>query len=300
KAYRYGFQGQEKDDELKGEGNSLNYTFRMHDPRIGRFFAVDPLASKYPFYSPYQFSSNSPVQAIELEGLESSKIPNENEKKHEGGSFKRFFSKVLLGWMNIAYNVNQISTGKAPVRNPYADPDYGEKVVKGQQEIVSLTLSAVDIMQTAKYGIGDAEEDSRIYSQLSQKLKLKGIPRDLLRENYTKEVAALSKVGEEMLNAGIPESVVAKSLNEQRRALGLLYKDATPSDLRKFIYEFNIRRYGDKLGPTYEAMKKQGKTDAQIINSASRPLGDKKALGEALYKEFGKKIESILKRYDML
>ncbi|MBN9286255.1 thrombospondin type 3 repeat-containing protein, partial [Flavobacterium sp.] len=31
--YRYGFQGQEKDDELKGgEGNSLNYTFRMHDP----------------------------------------------------------------------------------------------------------------------------------------------------------------------------------------------------------------------------------------------------------------------------
>ncbi|MBN9285320.1 hypothetical protein [Flavobacterium sp.] len=33
--YRYGFQGQEKDDELKGgEGNSLNYTFRMHDPII--------------------------------------------------------------------------------------------------------------------------------------------------------------------------------------------------------------------------------------------------------------------------
>ncbi|RUT67491.1 hypothetical protein D0817_26185, partial [Flavobacterium cupreum] len=24
--YRYGFQGQEKDKELKGEGNSLNYT----------------------------------------------------------------------------------------------------------------------------------------------------------------------------------------------------------------------------------------------------------------------------------
>lgn len=33
--YRYGFQGQEEDNELKGEGNSLNYTFRMHDPRVG-------------------------------------------------------------------------------------------------------------------------------------------------------------------------------------------------------------------------------------------------------------------------
>ena len=41
-AYRYGFNGMEKDDELKGEGNSLNYTFRMHDSRVGRFFALDP------------------------------------------------------------------------------------------------------------------------------------------------------------------------------------------------------------------------------------------------------------------
>ena len=54
--YRYGFQGQEKDDEVKGEGNSLNYKFRMHDPRVGRFFAVDPLAPDYPHNSPYAFS----------------------------------------------------------------------------------------------------------------------------------------------------------------------------------------------------------------------------------------------------
>jgi RHS repeat-associated protein len=69
-SYRYGFQGQEKDDELKGEGNSLNYTFRMHDPRIGRFFARDPLAKKYPFYSPYAFSGNRVIDMVELEGLE--------------------------------------------------------------------------------------------------------------------------------------------------------------------------------------------------------------------------------------
>jgi len=71
--YRYGFQGQEKDDEIKGEGNSLNYTFRMHDPRVGRFFAVDPLAGKYPFYSPYQFSGNRVIDMVELEGLEPAK-----------------------------------------------------------------------------------------------------------------------------------------------------------------------------------------------------------------------------------
>ena len=69
-SYRYGFQAQEKDDEIKGEGNSINYKFRMHDPRVGRFFAVDPLTSKYPWYTPYQFSGNKPIQFVELEGLE--------------------------------------------------------------------------------------------------------------------------------------------------------------------------------------------------------------------------------------
>ncbi len=68
--YRFGFQGQEQDNELKGGGNSVNFKYRMHDPRIGRFFAVDPLASKYPWNSPYAFSENNVIRYVELEGLE--------------------------------------------------------------------------------------------------------------------------------------------------------------------------------------------------------------------------------------
>ena len=68
--HRYGFQGQEKDDEIKGEGNSVNYKYRMHDPRIGRFFSLDPLAPSYPGNSPYAFSENRVIDGVELEGLE--------------------------------------------------------------------------------------------------------------------------------------------------------------------------------------------------------------------------------------
>jgi RHS repeat-associated protein len=68
--FRRGFQGQEHDDEVKGDGNSVNFKYRMHDPRLGRFFAVDPLVKKYPFYSAYQFSGNKVIRFIELEGLE--------------------------------------------------------------------------------------------------------------------------------------------------------------------------------------------------------------------------------------
>lgn len=83
--YRYGFQAQEKDDEVKGEGNSLNYSFRMHDPRIGRFFAIDPLEKDYPELTPYQFSSNSTIYMSEIEGLEGQvNVYN----KTEGGNSK--------------------------------------------------------------------------------------------------------------------------------------------------------------------------------------------------------------------
>jgi outer membrane protein OmpA-like peptidoglycan-associated protein len=69
-AYRYAFNSMEKDDEVKGEGNSINYTYRMHDTRLGRFFAVDPLFAQYAYNSTYAFSENRVVDAIELEGLE--------------------------------------------------------------------------------------------------------------------------------------------------------------------------------------------------------------------------------------
>ena len=58
------------DDEVKGEGNSVNFTFRMYDPRLGKFFAIDPMSNTFPFYSPYAFSGNRLIDKIEMEGLQ--------------------------------------------------------------------------------------------------------------------------------------------------------------------------------------------------------------------------------------
>jgi RHS repeat-associated protein len=66
--YRYGFQAQEQDDEL-WEG-AVNYKYRVEDPRLGRFFSVDPIYCKFPHNSPYAFSENRLIDAIEFEGLE--------------------------------------------------------------------------------------------------------------------------------------------------------------------------------------------------------------------------------------
>ncbi|MGD1843998.1 MAG: RHS repeat-associated core domain-containing protein [Salibacteraceae bacterium] len=68
--YRYGVNGQEMDDELKGEGNSANFQFRMYDPRLSRFYAVDPIAAEYAELTPYQYAANNPIVNIESKGLE--------------------------------------------------------------------------------------------------------------------------------------------------------------------------------------------------------------------------------------
>ena len=69
-SYRYGFNGKEKDDEIKGQGNHYDYGMRNSDPRTGRFFSVDPLTKTFPFYSPYHFAGNTPIAAIDLDGEE--------------------------------------------------------------------------------------------------------------------------------------------------------------------------------------------------------------------------------------
>lgn len=66
----YNFQEQEQisDHNL----NWHQFKWRNHDPSIGRFFNVDPLAEDYEYNSTYAFSENKLTAHIELEGLESS------------------------------------------------------------------------------------------------------------------------------------------------------------------------------------------------------------------------------------
>ena len=68
--YRYGFNGKENDNEVKGSGNQQDYGMRIYDPRVGRFLSVDPIAKDYPWNSTYAFAENDVIRSIDLDGLE--------------------------------------------------------------------------------------------------------------------------------------------------------------------------------------------------------------------------------------
>jgi len=61
--------------------------------------------------------------------------------------------------------------------------------------------------------------------------------------------------------------------NLRRRALGETFKDLTPADELARIHQRNLDKYGDKLGPSIDYLREQGKSWDDIIESAARPGG---------------------------
>jgi len=85
-SYRYGFQGQEKDDEIKGKGNSYTTPFRSYDPRLGRWLSLDPLASSFPWQSPYVAFDGNPIYYNDPAGA-SATPPSTEVTGNEDGTY---------------------------------------------------------------------------------------------------------------------------------------------------------------------------------------------------------------------
>jgi RHS repeat-associated protein len=58
----------ERDDDVKGSGNSYDFGARIYDSRIARFLSIDPLQQRYPSESNYCFAGNSPIAMVDNEG----------------------------------------------------------------------------------------------------------------------------------------------------------------------------------------------------------------------------------------
>ncbi len=64
--YRFGFNGMEKDDEIKGGGNSYDFGARIYDSRIGTWLSLDRKSKAY--RSNYIFCADNPIIFIDPDG----------------------------------------------------------------------------------------------------------------------------------------------------------------------------------------------------------------------------------------
>ncbi len=106
------------DNEIKGTGNCINYKYRIHDPRLGRFLSIDPLVAKYPWNSPYAFSENRVIDAVELEGLENIQINNSSRTLNDimkiyatdlGKTYIKTINDISLKYTHGSINIKRIT-----------------------------------------------------------------------------------------------------------------------------------------------------------------------------------------------
>jgi RHS repeat-associated protein len=202
-SYRYGFQGQEGDDEVKGKGNSVNYKFRMHDPRLGRFFAVDPLTADYPHNSPYAFSENRVTDGIELEGLEYVEVGKTDlsleeiiDSKNDDGTYS--FSLDDLNFNNVErVNNNGVSYFNLN-QHIYKDADGNwSNTGNENQKVSSWVYTEIQLF----------EEGSHVYSWYDNNLK--GV--DFNGNNKNENCACLSLEQHRQLGNDVNGAYISKS-----------------------------------------------------------------------------------------
>lgn len=101
----------------------------------------------------------------------------------------------------------------------------------------------------------------------------------IVRTGYVREVQALRGLADSARAAGQGEEATARMLHQMRRGIGVKYKDMTPARELAQIKAGNLKEYGDELGPSVEFLRAQGKSWAEIIESACRPGGHRYGWG---------------------
>ncbi len=295
----FGFTGQRRD----ASAGLMYYGARYYDSVLGRFVSADtvvPSAANPQSLNRYAYAYNNPLRYIDPTGHDAPDIINFLGEFSTGAAYE--------AWTNIAWFIPghenlQVKAGESGAMT--AGRVLGDVIAIGigiDETIIGggMIGSGAALCGTAVLCVagapdmalgvvvgssGIATAGSAIYNggkNLNNLLKMAGESNTSgLRQEYENRVRGLADVARKMRAEGRSQEEIAMTLHAARRALGVEYKNLTPPDILAKIYERNLAKYGDKLGPTIEWLVdrglKQGKTMDQIwdeiIEGASRPGG---------------------------
>jgi hypothetical protein len=158
RGYRYGFNTQEKDNEIAGEGNSYTAEFWQYDGRLGRRFNIDPKSDIS--ISEYACFGNNPIYFTDHYGdtLDFSRINKSNKAASE---------KTLNEWMEqsgLKISVNErgkVEYDKDKNGKPLVTNVAGKEI--GSKKMRRILIKAIERKKTV-YFESDAKEDGSYYS----------------------------------------------------------------------------------------------------------------------------------------
>lgn len=296
--YRYGFNGKENDNEVKGEGNQQDYGFRISDPRLGRFLSVDPLSRKYADLTPYQFASNTPIWASDVDGLEArirtiytdskgkTQVSIQNASDHTWAEWKATKSAMFggFGWTDKTtgfewtggynyYNYNRLKSNNS---SGYNGPDGGTLTIDTRGSVVKLSFEYETGKNAPKGPKNPTVGESIKMGWEGFKMIWKDEGVTEVRNNLITGFSLILGIGE--LKAGIEFWKVAGVLNDVDDLLKGS-ENIKNKDLKTFIDAFKtITDYKGVQGTSIEALIDKKLTSKQIAQ-----LGfDSKGVAEGL------------------
>jgi len=274
--YRYGFNNMEKDDELKGNGNSYDFGDRIYDPRIGRWLSIDGFTKKFPWWTPYQFSGNTPIWAKDLEGLEADKpVDPASQSKiviKEDDPYKS--TKTAGGWtleevLTTAQANSRINRQikKLPVTWTLRTDEFGKNAtcVNTQNEI-RLKVDAAEDISEAVLGISWEVINALNRTKLDE-IEGKAAAGTITKEQYIDGVLKIEA------DANINREIIMYSLGMIEIPEGMKFKD---------VVNYFEDNYADIVKDKVADMKKNGKN----------------GLGQTPEEAYGTQYDEMRKAYD--
>jgi RHS repeat-associated protein len=137
---RFQYNGKEKVSDL-GLG-LYEYGFRWYDPTMARFVQVDPLAEKFPHWTTYQYTGNSPIVNIDMDGLEPINVFDINSMND------------LSWYMNIEYGKDKNGKFVNVSQNSYNGTTVSDKFYSNTIQQTSLKNASIMDIGDVISGVG--------------------------------------------------------------------------------------------------------------------------------------------------
>lgn len=279
--YRFGFNGKEKDQDFQ---NNYDYGFRIYNPSIAKFLSVDPLTKSYPMLTPYQFASNTPIQAVDLDGLEAyhfhslgmyTKFTSMIEGKSES-EVKAIASNMYYGvndWINKQDKLHSMEKGWG------ADSEYNIAVTRNDGgpfrvfapgDNVASIHYATDKLEEIRQG--ELQKRQAAYEKAVFKM-YKGIEDDMQeREKAVKAINITAGFGGSLLSLGFGSTatlVGTISVGWDITNIGLTLDYAFDNPLEQYASD----QFGENVVRTTKNLYYSGSLllKGYKINSASNP-----------------------------
>jgi hypothetical protein len=202
-SYRYGFQGQEKDDEVYNQnGTSYTAEFWQYDSRLGRRWNVDPVVK--PHESSYATFANNPVWFIDPIGADTIMTPGGRKMNVPAGSIQ-LGNYLKLGdtwhiWSPIEYKY-------VPDSETYLSDEYANHIRKRLPNGFMVTPDVIGVEQLSlEFGIGAIGPENRAFldgHHMTEDLKNARRVNEARRKFYEEYLWEFAKEGSLPRNASI-------------------------------------------------------------------------------------------------